>query len=92
MRYSSTSLKASWLSTLELVNNAIRSCGQCGERLYDLIENVSFNKNSMRESAKASKSKIRKVRNWSNFKRGIFNVYEFNMTYWHDINLRKLIG
>ena len=71
------------------VNNAIRSCGQCRERLYDLIENIPFNENNKREIIRASATNIVKVRNWSNFKRGIFCVYDFQMFYWHDINLRK---
>jgi len=74
------------------VNNAISSCGQCGERLYDLLENVPFDENGKRKKVSVSKSKIVKVKNWSNFKIGIFNVYEFNMNYWHDINLRKMLS
>jgi hypothetical protein len=73
------------------VNNAIKSCGQCGERLYDLIENVPYDENKKREKISVGKSNIKKIKNWSNFKQGIFNVYDFNMTYWHDINLRKLL-
>lgn len=73
------------------INNAIRCCGQCGEKLYDLVKNVPFDEDNKRETAKASQSKIRKVKNWSNFKRGIFNVYDFNMTYWHSIKLRELM-
>ena len=73
------------------VNNAIRSCGQCGEKLYDLVEDVPFDKDGKRITAKVSKSNIKKVKNWSNFKIGIFSVYDFNMLYWHYTNLRKLL-
>lgn len=73
------------------VNNAIRSCGQCGERLYDLVKNVPFDEKGKRECAKVSQSNMRKIKNWFNFKRGILNVYNFNMTYWHNTNLEKLM-
>jgi hypothetical protein len=74
------------------VNNAIRYCGQCQTKLYDLIENIPYDENNKREIALVSESKVKKVKNWDNFKRGIFHNYDFNMLYWHDINLRNLLG
>jgi hypothetical protein len=70
------------------VNNAIHSCGQCRTRLYDLIENIPY---GIRQSTSAPEPEVKKIKNWNNFKRGIFSVYDFNMLYWHSINLRKLM-
>lgn len=72
------------------VNNAIRSCGQCRTRLYDLVENTPYG--TIRKSISAPEHEIKKVRSWDNFKRGIFNVYDFNMLYWHEINLNRLMN
>lgn len=74
------------------VNNAIRSCGQCRTRLYDLIENIPYDGNRIREFVSAPEPEVKKVKNWNNFKRGIFNVYDFNMLYWHEINLNRLMN
>lgn len=73
------------------VNNAVRYCGQCRTLIYDLVENVPFDENGKRKTASASAYKVKKVKNWRNFKRGIFSVYDFQMSYWHSINLRKLM-
>lgn len=72
------------------VNNAIKSCGQCRTPLYDLVENVPFDRDGKRATASASEYEIKKIKNWSNFKIGIWNVYDFNMTYWHNTKLRDL--
>lgn len=73
------------------VNNATKYCGQCMTPIYDLIENVPYEENSKRELVSASAYYVKKVKNWSNFKRGIFAAYDFQMLYWHDMNLRELM-
>lgn len=62
-----------------------------GRPLWDLVENVSFDKNGKRKSVVAHEDEIKKIMCWKNFKRGIFSVYDFNMLYWHKINLRQLL-
>lgn len=63
-----------------------------GIRIYKLVENVPYDKNGYRNSIELKEFEIYKVKCWSNFKRGMFNIYDFNMMYWHDSNLRKLIN
>lgn len=60
-------------------------------RIYKLVEDVPFDENGKRKSIEVKEYEIYKVKCWSNFKRGLLSVYNFNMTYWHDINLRKMI-
>lgn len=73
------------------VNNGTKHCGQCNAKLWDLVENVPFDENGKRPSVVTREGAIKKVKCWNNFKRGIFSVYEFQMMYWHQINLRKLL-
>lgn len=73
------------------INNAIKSDCE-GNRIYQLVENIPYDCNNKRLVIELKESEIYKVKCWSNFKRGIFNVYDFNMEYWHRINLKKMLN
>lgn len=73
------------------INNAIKTDSK-GVRIYDLVENVPFDENGKRRCIEVKEYEIYKVKCWDNFKRGIMSVYDFNMHYWHDLNLRKMLN
>lgn len=62
-----------------------------GVRIYKLIEDVPFDENGKRKFIEVKEHEIYKVKCWSNLKRGIMSVYNFNMDYWHNINLKKML-
>lgn len=69
------------------INNMVSSCGQCGTRLVDLVENVpNF---GTRVHVKVSEAKLKKVRGFENWKRGLLANYRFQMAYWHVSNLAE---
>lgn len=70
------------------INNANKTDTN-GVRIYDLVEDVPFDENGERSSIQLKEHQIYKVKCWSNFKRGIMSVYDFNMQCWHKINLKK---
>lgn len=72
------------------ISNAVKR-DHNGVRIYKLVENVPFDESGKRKSIEVNEKEIYKVKCWSNFKRGIMSVYNFNMTYWHEINLRKVL-
>lgn len=62
-----------------------------GNRIYKLAENVTPTVSRKRRVIEVKEADMCKVKCWSNFKRGIFRVYDFNMQYWHHINLRRVL-
>lgn len=73
------------------INNGVKSdCN--GNRIYQLVENIPYDCNNKRLVIEVKENEIYKIKCWSNFKRGIFNIYDFNMKYWHKINLKKILN
>lgn len=72
------------------ISNADKSDSK-GNRIYKLVENTPYDLNNKRSVIEVKECEIYKVKCWSNFKRGLFSVYHFNMTYWHYINLREVL-
>ena len=55
---------------------------------WDLIK---FTDPYPRKSILVHQDDFKKEKSWANLKRGIFSNYEFQMSYWHKIDLRKLM-
>lgn len=72
-----------------IVTNMVTYCGQCGTWLIDIVEDIPLDGNGKRKNLQVPIHELKKMRTWKNFKRGILNTYDFNMRYWHEINIRK---
>ncbi len=75
---------------LYFVNNGTLYDGD-GHRLWSVIKVGPFDENGRKESLHLQESQFRKARTWANFARGILHNYWFQMTYWHSINMRKVL-
>lgn len=77
------------------INNMITSCGNCGARLIDILPNewsINAGGEKFRKSEKVAEWKLKKIKNWKNFKNGLFSNYSWQMAYWHRITMDKMLN